>query len=104
MKHLKQLRRTIRLISPEYLFLALLALLLLAVALLWSNHSYWAILPMTLAVGMVLVVIFNDEPDTPQIWANKPPYKANKPPLPANKTIDPENLSKIKRNDNDPIN
>ena len=98
MKTLQNVKRTIRRISPEFLFLALLAVLLIAVALLYSNNSWWAILPLSVAVGMVLIVIFNDEPETPQIWANKPPYKANKPPLPANKTIDPENLSKIKRN------
>ena len=57
MKPLKPLLRTFRRISPEFLFLALLALLLIAVALLWSNHSYWAILPLTVAVGMVLAVI-----------------------------------------------
>ena len=57
MKPLKPLLRLFRRISPEWLFLALLAVLLLAVALLWFDRSYWAILPGIVAVGMVLIAI-----------------------------------------------
>lgn len=63
MKPLKPLLRLFRRLSPEWLFLALLAILLTAVALLWFDRSYWAVLPGIVAVGMVLIVVFNNEPD-----------------------------------------
>ena len=93
MKRIEQIRRGLRRISPEFLFLALLAVLLLAVALLATNNSWWAGLPLAVAVGMVLTVIFNDRPEAPQIWANdKPEQKRSR-----TTTIDPQNMKLIKR-------
>lgn len=103
MKHLKQLRRTIRRINPEFLFLALLTLLLLAVALLWSNHSYWAILPLSVAVGMVLVVMWDNRPEPPRYEANEPrkpdqkTYYSQRTEGRLDRTIDPENLKKLRK-------
>jgi len=103
MKPLKPLLRLLRRISPEWLFLALLAVLLIAVALLWSDRSWWAVLPLTVAVGMVLTVIFNDRPEAPQIWANKPSkpdqktYSSIKTEGRMDRTIDPENLKQLRR-------
>lgn len=109
MKLLKLFRR----ISPEWLFLSLLAVLLTAVALLYSYESYWSLLPLVIAMTMILAVVFNDEPERHRQEPNNPAQPDQKTyssqqtegivdrtiqTEEQSRTIDPENLSRIQKN------